>query len=261
MFFDTHVHFDGLGTREEVDACLARAQTAGVTGMIAVGGSPEANAYALDIAGRCSGTTSAAVGYDRYCATRELPMAALDALLANRERVAAVGEVGLDFHYEPETRARQVSLFQQMLDRARHHQLPVIVHSRESDEDTLAVLTEHVNLWKGPSDRLGVLHSFTGGEAFARRVLDLGMHISFSGILTFRNADRLRETAKMVPDDRLLIETDSPYLAPVPLRGRKNEPAFVRHVAEALALVRGCSLERVAELTTANACRLFGLKG
>ena len=261
MLFDTHVHFDGLGTRDEADACLARAQAAGVSGMIAVGGSPEANAHALDIAGRFPATASAAVGYDRYCAVSEPPLAALDSMLANWAHIAAVGEIGLDFHYEPETKARQAGLFRQMLERARHHQLPVIVHSRESDEETLAILAEHVSLWKGPPDRVGVLHSFTGGDVFARRVLELGLHISFSGILTFRNAASLREVAKTVPDNRLLIETDSPYLAPVPLRGRKNEPAFVRYVAEVLAHVRGCPLERIAKLTTANARRLFGLKG
>lgn len=259
MFFDTHVHFDGLGADDGLEAVLARASTAGVTGMIAVGGAPEGNELAVDVASRYGTTLSAAVGYDRHCAIRDLAGDDLDSLLDRRDCVVAVGEIGLDFHYEPETRDQQKDLLGRMLGKARTRSLPVIVHSRESDEDMLGLLAEHAQLWKGPSDRLGVLHCFTGDEGFARSVLDLGLYVSFSGILTFRNADSIRKAAGIVPDDRLLIETDSPYLAPVPCRGQKNEPALVRHVAECLAQVRGCSVEKIAELTTANAKRLFGL--
>lgn len=259
MFFDTHVHFDGLGKGEDLGAVLARARAAGVTRMIAVGGAPEGNALAVEMAGRHGATLSAAVGYDRHCATLDLAGDDLDSLLDRRDCVVAVGETGLDFHYEPETRDQQKALLGRMLDKARARLLPVIVHSRESNDDMLGLLAEHVRLWKGPSDRLGVLHCFTGEEGFARSVLDLGLYVSFSGILTFKNADSIRKAAGIVPDDCLLIETDSPYLAPVPCRGQKNEPALVRHVAECLARVRGCSVEKIAELTMANAKRLFGL--
>jgi TatD DNase family protein len=134
----------------------------------------------------------------------------------------------------------------------------VVVHSREADEATLAELREHAQAWRGEPGRAGVLHCFAGDEAFARQLLDLGFHISFSGIVTFRNADALRAVARLVPDDRLLIETDTPLLAPVPVRGKRNEPAFLPHVAAKLAGVRGCSVERIAEITTANAEWLFG---
>jgi TatD DNase family protein len=259
MFFDTHVHFDGLGAESEKGAALERAVEADVARMIAVGGSPEGNVLAVEAAGLDAVTAFSAVGYDRYCATRDVSMEDLDSLLDHRDRVVAVGEIGLDFHYEPATRDQQKALFEKMLEKARKRLLPVIVHSRESEEETLTILADHVKRWEGASDRIGVLHCFTGEQEFAKRVLDLGFYVSFSGILTFRNAASIREAARIVPDDRLLIETDSPYLAPVPMRGKKNEPAFVRYVAETLAQVRGCPVERVAELTSANANRLFGL--
>jgi TatD DNase family protein len=135
----------------------------------------------------------------------------------------------------------------------------VVVHTRDADEDTAAILKDYANDWRGNPVRLGVLHCFTRDTAFAREVLDLGLMVSFSGIITFANADPLREVAKYVPDDRLLIETDSPYLAPVPMRGNRNEPSFVVHVAKQLAELRGCSLDFMANLTARNARTLFAL--
>ena len=133
----------------------------------------------------------------------------------------------------------------------------MIVHSREADADTLDLLAAHASAWRGDPARLGVLHCFTGTAEFAARLVDLGLMISFSGILTFRNADPLREVARGIPADRLLIETDTPFLAPVPHRGKRNEPAWVAPVAEALAKIRNDSLERIAHSTTANAEKLF----
>jgi TatD DNase family protein len=147
-----------------------------------------------------------------------------------------------------------------MLEVARSCGKPVVVHSREADEDTLSMLREHVRGWKGAADRIGVLHCFTGGLPFARALVDLGLHIGLSGIVTFRNAESLREVARWVPADRLLIETDAPYLAPVPHRGQRNEPAWVLHVAEALASARSIGLQEVAEQTSVNARRLFGIE-
>jgi TatD DNase family protein len=146
-----------------------------------------------------------------------------------------------------------------MLDLAAKHRLPVIVHSREADDDTVELLREHVRRWRGDPARIGVLHCFTGTSEFARSVLDLGLMVSFSGIVTFRNADSLRAVAREVPEDRLLIETDTPYLAPVPQRGRPNEPAYVVHVAESLAKIRNDTVEHIAHSTARNALRLFGL--
>jgi TatD DNase family protein len=146
-----------------------------------------------------------------------------------------------------------------MLELARKYQLPVIVHSREADDDTMALLQEHVRRWCGDPGRIGVLHCFTGIVGFARKLLDMGLMISFSGIVTFKNANNLRAVARDVPEDRLLIETDTPYLAPVPHRGKSNEPAYVVHVAEILAKIRKDTIERIAHSTARNAERLFGL--
>jgi len=144
------------------------------------------------------------------------------------------------------------------LDLARQVRRPVIVHSREADADTLDLLREHARLWSGPADRIGVLHCFTGSAPFAQSLLDLGLYLSFSGIVTFANADPLRQVAARVPTDRLLVETDAPYLTPVPLRGRKNEPAFLPHVVDCLARVRGESAPALAAATRTNALALFG---
>jgi len=257
-FFDTHVHFDdGEGEYVPV-AVVGRAVEAGVGRMIAIGGSPEANRVAVETARAFPGNVWAAVGYDRYQAGADCPLAELKALLGDSDTVVAVGEAGLDFHYQSENRESQEELFEQMLVLARERCLPIIVHSREADVETVTALRKHSGAWRGEDGRVGVLHCFTGSESLARQVLELGFHISFSGIVTFRNASALRDVARIIPADKLLIETDTPCLAPEPYRGRRNEPSFLPRVAEALAEVRGCTMEEIAELTTRNAERLFG---
>jgi TatD DNase family protein len=173
-------------------------------------------------------------------------------------RVAAIGEIGLDYHYSPDSAQLQRALFERQLDLAAELGLPVIVHGREADTELAACLTRHREQWKGEPDRIGVIHCFTGGGALARVVTDLGFCLGFSGILTFRNADALRAVAAGAPAASLLVETDTPFLAPVPQRGRRNEPAFIRHVAETLALVRAVTVEEMAALTCTNAERVFG---
>jgi len=243
--FDTHAHFEG--TAEETAAALSRAFAAGVTRVMAVGGSEALNDGVLRAASAALApgmpVVYKALGWDRDQAGREL--AGLDL-----SDVAAVGEIGLDYHYSPETRKAQTDLMAQQLELASAHGLPVVIHTRDADDDTLGLLREI------PSR--GVIHCFTGTPAFCRALLDLGFYISISGIVTFRAADNVRESAAVVPDDRLLVETDSPFLAPVPLRGRANEPAFVVHTAEFLAKMRGMDLESLAALTTANALALLG---
>jgi TatD DNase family protein len=265
MFFDSHVHFAQADGEHGAAALIERARAAGVGRMIAVGGSPQGNHHAVEVARGHPREVAAAIGFDRDQAGGlfgsaggiDAAMAELKALIRAAPAPVAIGEIGLDFHYHPETTQAQVELFARQLALARELKLPAIVHSREADEPTIVALQAHAGEWNGPPDAIGVLHCFTGTEAFARRLLEIGCHISFSGIVTFRNADALRAVARMVPDDRLLIETDTPYLAPVPRRGRRNEPAFLPHVAAKLAEVRGCSVERIANLTTANAERLF----
>ena len=289
---DTHVHFD-------LDPVVAaawvnRAQEAGVTRFVAVGGSPELNAAALAVARAFPQQIKLAVGLDRSqagkdagcrmrdagCGTQDAgcgmqdvrcglnsqpgnektacALPASDFTLPADLPLAAIGEVGLDYHCHPETKDAQRNLFAEMLRLAGTHNLPAIIHSREADDDTLRVLDESGSKTRRDAGAVGVAHCFTGGPEFARALLDRGLYLSFSGIVTFRNADLLRGVARLVPEDRILIETDSPFLTPVPLRGQSNEPAFVTHVAKLLASVRNVPLEQLVEQTSANAARLFG---
>ena len=170
-------------------------------------------------------------------------------------RVVAVGETGLDYHYTPETKALQQSLFEQQIEIAKQVNKPLVIHTRSAREDTMHFLE------KGNAEQCGgVLHCFTEDWAMAKRALDIGFYISISGIITFRNAEELREVAKNVPLDRLLVETDSPYLAPVPYRGKPNQPAYVREVCEYLATLKGISVEEMAQITTQNVQKLFKVK-
>ena len=246
--YDTHCHFE-TASPVEIAAILSRARAAGVEAVMAVGGSPALNAaaeLAAEVASSSEGMPKVcfATGLDRDQVNVSL------CLCVNSERPPrAIGEIGLDYHYSPETREAQRKLFGSQLEEAAKRGLPVIIHTREADDDTLALLREV------PSR--GVIHCYTGTPEAAKAFLDLGFYISFSGIVTFRLADNVRAAAAVVPDDRILIETDSPFLAPVPLRGKVNEPAFVRHTCEYLAARRGMAADDFAALTFANAERAF----
>jgi TatD DNase family protein len=258
MFFDTHVHFDDFVKDGSLESVLERAEVAGISGMIAVGGSPEANELAQTVAEAFPNRIYAAAGYDRHLAGLPVDITALRELAAKPSTVA-IGETGLDYFYEPEKAKEQQRLFFQCLETAIHSRKPVIVHTRDADDDTLGMLTDFSKHWNGDPARVGVIHCFTRDRTMATALLDLGFYISFSGIVTFANADPLREVAKFVPDDRMLIETDSPYLAPVPHRGKRCEPAFVVDTAKRLAELRGVAVESLAKMTTNNAIQLFGL--
>ena len=259
--FDTHVHFDGFPP-EDLDSVLDRASGAGVDRMIAVGGSNSANELACRVAQAHADRVFAAVGYDRDCALLECDIDELGRGISAADparRPVAIGEIGLDFHYLAETAREQQDLFARQLDLACRLSLPVIVHSREAASETLALLKKHVDSWKGSEHRIGVAHCFTEELSVAKTLLDLGMYIGFTGIVTFRKARDLREVAAYVPSGSYLLETDSPLLAPEPYRGGKNEPSYLVEVAKAVAASRSCLVEEVAETSTANACRLFGL--
>lgn len=172
-------------------------------------------------------------------------------VLPDALELTAWGEIGLDYHYSPETRDSQCAHFASQLEEAKRRNLPVVIHTREADDDTLAILKEI------PSR--GIIHCFTGNPDFCKALLDLGFYISLSGIVTFRVADNVRESALVVPDDRLLIETDSPYLAPVPMRGKPNEPAFVAHTLQFLAKLRNVDAEILADLTMSNAKKVLSI--
>jgi TatD DNase family protein len=174
--------------------------------------------------------------------------------LAQEDNVIALGETGLDYYYQQENLEQQQENFKEHIRLGRKLSKPVIVHTRNAKEDTLKILKdEHVHS--------GVLHCFTEDIETAKQLLDIGFYISFSGIITFKNAEALREVAKYVPLDRILVETDSPYLAPVPYRGKENQPAYVREVAQYLSALKGVSLEEIAQKTTSNFCQLFNLQG
>lgn len=268
MFYDSHVHFDELDGERGVDATIARATAAGVGHLLAVGGDPITNDLACVAASRHPSVVGLAIGLDRdqTAVIREHGGdvgSAVSELGIRAESVGsvAIGEIGLDYHYSPETAEFQLALLRAQLALARDLKLPVIVHSRNAEEDTIRELREHVSCWDGADDRIGVLHCFTGDSSFAVQLREIGMYVSFSGIATFANASSIREAAELVPDHLLLIETDSPYLAPVPLRGQRNEPAYIEHVASVVAQVRGVSVEGIADLTSRNAMRLFDGQG
>lgn len=253
---DSHMHFDAFDRAGEVDAILDRARQAGVKRILAIGGSEEANQRVVRLCRSYPDILAGAVGYDRDEAGGTPDLGVVESMVAERG-ITGIGETGLDYHYSSDTAEAQKRLLEQMLEIAAAHTLPVVLHSREADADMLALLTRHVAAWRGEPGAVGVLHCFTGGEAFARNLLELGFLISFSGIVTFKKSDALRAVAQVVPDDRILVETDAPYLAPVPYRGKRNEPAYVRHTAEVLAEVRGCAWRDLAALTSRNAERLF----
>lgn len=238
---------------------MERSRQAGVERWLAVGGSPESNALVARSAHEHPGRILAAVGADRALADElEHAVEGLDAT-ARDPGVVAIGETGLDYYYTPENAVRQRDLFARCLALAAEVCKPVIVHTRDADEDTCAALKEYLGWWRGNPSTPGVIHCFTRSREIATCFLDLGFYISFSGIVTFMNASDLRDTARWIPEDRLLVETDSPYLAPVPHRGQRCEPAMLTATAQRLADLRGCTVEHLASVTSANADCLFGV--
>ncbi len=252
---DAHAHLDASQYEADRDEVIARARAAGITKMIAVGQwhAPGDFGGAHALAARYPDLFHATVGIHPH-EVAKVPAADWEKLeeLAALPETMAVGETGLDYHYDYSPREEQRRWFRHQLDLAKRLGKPVVVHTREADDDTVMILRE-------ASPEAGVIHCFTGGPERARAYLDLGLHISVAGVLTFKNADDLREAVRIVPLDRLLIETDCPYLAPIPFRGKRNEPAYVRHVAEKVAEVKGLSVEEVAAATAENTRRFFRL--
>jgi TatD DNase family protein len=249
-WFDTHCHLDSQYNPEGPDAVLARARRAGVSAFlcIGVGGMAQAE-QALSIAERHADVYASA-GVHPHDAARD---GALDfSALWSHPRVLAVGEVGLDYHYDHSPRDVQAEVFRRYIALARALRKPLIIHTRSAAEDTLQILEA-----EGARDAGGVIHCFSEDRAFAVRALDLGFYLSFSGIVTFKSARAIQEVAAWAPAERILVETDSPYLAPVPLRGKPCEPAFVVHTGKFVAGLRGVGEAHLAALTTENARRCF----
>jgi len=252
LLTDSHCH---LAMVENAGELLSRARADGVSGIVVPGTNLGDAEGAIAVARSTEGVW-AAVGFHPHDA-KDCDDAAFSRIeeLARSEKVVAIGEIGLDYHYNHSPAGKQKEVFVRHLELARKLDLPVIIHNRESTADLLDLLRSF------PAGHVrGVLHSFTETTEVARELVDLGFMISFSGILTFRTAESLRAAASSLPHDRVLIETDTPYLAPVPHRGKSNEPAFVRRIAETLALLWSVPVSQVAESTTTNFENFFRVK-
>jgi len=253
ILVDSHCHLDYLPQGPERKAALARARQAGIGAMVTIGTKvtefPEVRAIA-----EAEPDVWCSVGIHPHEAATE-PDTSAEMLvdLAQHPRVIGIGEAGLDFYYEHSPRDRQFSVFRTHAEAARISGLPLIVHTRDADPETAGILEEQARM--GPLS--GVIHCFSTGRELADKAIELGFMISFSGIITFKNAEPLRQIARDLPLGRILIETDSPYLAPVPRRGKPNEPSFLVHTAAELARVKGVSVEELSAATTANFYRLF----
>jgi TatD DNase family protein len=250
---DSHCHIDVADFDHDRDEVVARAREAGLREMLIVGGVDEGGGLerALEVAGRFAQPVTGGVHPHE---ARLWDEHAGDALrgLAREGRLVAIGEIGLDFHYDHSPRPAQREAFRRQIHLARDVGLPVVVHTREADAETATILEE-----EGASEVGGVIHCFTGGLDLARRSLAMGLHISFSGIVAFPRAEVIQQVAREVPDDRLLVETDAPYLAPPPHRGKRNEPAFVVEVVRHVAGLREVEPEAVGALALRNYDRLF----
>jgi len=252
MLFDTHAHLNDDRLYSQAEQVVERARQTGVRGIVNVGYDLESSRRAVELSKRFP-ECLAAVGmhpHDACHYTEELEKKLLE--LVSDKMVAAWGEIGLDYHYDNSPREIQREVFVRQLQLADRLKLPVIIHNRDSHGDMLDILAKH------PPQNGGIMHCFSGSPEFARECLNLGLHISFAGPVTFKNASRLLKAVEAVPDDRILAETDCPYLSPEPFRGKTNEPARVSLVVEKLAAIRGTEREDMEEILWRNALDFFG---
>jgi TatD DNase family protein len=257
MLIDSHCHLDFEALAGDLDGVLSRARAAGVDGVVTISTWVDKFARIAAIA-ETHENVWCSVGTHPHNADQELHIQSADLVrLSTHPKCVAIGEAGLDYFYNNAPREAQATGLRRHIAAARTTGLPLVIHSRAADADMISILEQEAE--QGPFPF--VLHCFTGGVELAQRGLALGGYVSFSGIITFKNAEEIREVAKAVPADRYLVETDAPYLAPIPHRGQSNEPGFVRHTAEKLAEIRGIELERLGAETTANFGRLFAKTG
>jgi len=259
MFIDSHAHIDGPEFDADRGDVIQRARDAGVSAILNVGtGDPHSGVMerAVELA-EANPDIYAAIGTHPHDARLfdERAEERIWKLATGSSRVIAWGEIGLDFHYDNSPREVQIDVFQWQLRLARELSLPVIIHTREAESETAEILQSH---W-ADSKLPGIMHCFSGSAELAEKAIELGFSISFSGIVTFKKAEELRSIAKQVPLDRLLIETDCPYLTPIPFRGKRNEPAYVVEVARCLADLHGLELAEIAKITTSNFNTMFQL--
>ncbi len=253
MLIDSHCHLDFADFDDDRPAMLARARAADVGLMLTISTKLSHAAKIIALA-EAHDDVLCTIGIHPHEAAKEPPTTAAALVkLASHPKVIGIGETGLDYFYENSPKQAQQDNFRKHIEACRETGLPLIVHTRDADEDTCAILEDEMAKGVFP----GLIHCFTAGEALAKRALDIGFYISVSGIATFKNAQDIRDVLAQVPQERLLVETDAPFLAPVPHRGARNEPSFVTHIAAQLAEIKNISPEEVAMTTTANFFRLF----
>lgn len=250
MFFDSHAHYDDEAFDKDRDTLCAAFPKAGIDGLVNIGCSISTSEDSIALSEKYSFIYAAVGVHPQAASTLDENAIAVLTEMASHKKVVAIGEIGLDYYYENDSRAVQKDAFIKQLALAKKMQLPVIIHDRDAHGDCLEILKTH--LVTG-----GVMHCFSGSVEMAKEVLRLGMYIALGGVVTYKNALRAVEVAKMVPDDRLLIETDCPYLSPVPNRGKRNDSRNLFHTAQKIAEIRGTTIEQIAALTKENACRLF----
>lgn len=253
MLVDSHVNLHSEKYAEDLDAVIARAREAGVTAMLTISDQLSSTEAIMKIAA-ADPLIWRSIGVHPHHAKDYADLDAQTLIdLAQHDDVVGIGECGLDFYYEYSDREAQDSVFRAHIDAARATGLPLIIHTRDADKETQAMLVQA----HGEGAFTPLLHCYTGGPELAEAVLGLGGYVSFSGIITFKNAVDVRAVAEATPIERIIIETDCPYLAPIPMRGRRNEPAYVAHVAAKLAEIKNLSEDEVATITTNNFFRLF----
>jgi TatD DNase family protein len=250
---DSHCHLDFPDFSTELDTIVARARAAGIGRIVTISTCVKKHAQVLAVAERFP-EVFCSVGTHPHNADEELGVDTKTLVkFTKHPKIVAIGEAGLDYHYDNSPRATQAASFRQHIAAARETALPLVIHSRDCDVDMAQILREESGKGAFPA----VLHCFTGGRDLAFTAVELGHYVSFTGILTFKNSDALREIAAALPAERILVETDAPYLAPLPYRGKRNEPAYVAETAKVLAEVRGVSPDEIARQTTENFFRLF----
>ncbi|WP_273125218.1 TatD family hydrolase [Bacillus weihaiensis] len=254
MLFDTHAHLNAIQYNEDLQEVINRAIAEKVTRIVVVGFDRETITRAMELTEE----------YDMiYAAVGWHPVDAIDMTdddlkwikeLASHPKVVAIGEMGLDYYWDKSPKEIQKEVFRKQIQLAKEVKLPIIIHNRDATEDVVAILKD-----EGASEVGGIMHCFTGSIEVAKQCMDMNFYLSFGGPVTFKNAKKPKEVAKEIPLDRLLIETDCPYLTPHPYRGKRNEPSYVKYVAEQIAELRGMSFEEIAKKTSDNANKVFGI--
>ena len=254
MLIDSHCHLNDKRFKDDLPEVIARAKTSGIDLMVTISTALNETGELEQISDTYSTVYHTVGVHPHEVDAGGIPDQSQIIAPLSHHKAVGIGETGLDYYYEHSQRDHQKESFRRHIEAMKETGLPLIIHSREAEDDILDILkSEKAHLEKQP----GLIHCFSGTRRFAEETLNMGFYISFSGILTFKNAEDIRETAKIVPEDRLLVETDAPYLAPIPYRGKRNEPAYVKHTAEQLAQIKDMPLKTIEQLTTDNFFRLF----